>query len=92
MIAPRSYVNEFMFDYRTGLIKAGDVIIAINGQCCDYVTLNEAVTMLKKTDDVVSLKIKKDGNSMGDNYFIVYANEATIPLLRSSGTKVITRK
>ena len=46
---------------RTGLIKAGDVIIAINGQSCDYITLNEAVTMLKKTGEAVSLKIKKDG-------------------------------
>ena len=47
---------------RTGLIKAGDVIIAINGQSCDYVTLDEAVTMLRRTGEVVYLKIKKDGN------------------------------
>ena len=51
-----------MFGYRTGLIRAGDVIVAINGQSCDYVTLDEAVTMLKKTGEVVYLKIKKDGN------------------------------
>ena len=47
---------------RTGLIKAGDVIIAINGHSCDYVTLDEAVAMLKRTSEVVYLKIKKDGN------------------------------
>lgn len=47
---------------RSGVIKAGDVIIAINGQSCDYVTLDEAVSMLKKTGEIVYLKIKKDGS------------------------------
>jgi len=51
--------------HRTGLIKAGDVIIAINGQSCDYVTLDEAVSMLKKTGEIVYLRIKKESNSIG---------------------------
>jgi len=56
---------------RTGLVKAGDVITAINGQSCDYVTLNEAVSMLKKTGKVVHLKIKKDENSIGTDCLIL---------------------
>ena len=45
------------------------MIIAINGQSCDYVTLDEAVTMLKRTGEVVYLKIKKDSN-IGRHYLL----------------------
>lgn len=59
-----------LFD-RTGIVRAGDVIAAINGNSCDYVTLNEAVSMLRRTGDVVHLKLKKDGNYISNIHLIV---------------------
>lgn len=46
------------------------MIVAINGQSCEYITLNDAVSMLNMTNEVVYLKIKKDGNSIGIIVFV----------------------
>ena len=48
--------------FRTGRLRAGDIITAINGQSCEYVTLSDAVTMLRNTNEVVHLRINKDNN------------------------------
>jgi C-terminal processing protease CtpA/Prc len=46
--------------YRIGSLKAGDVILAINGQSLENATLQDAADLLKNSGDVVILRISKD--------------------------------
>ena len=45
--------------YRTGALKAGDRVLAINGESLYNKTLHEALRMLNAAGDTVSLKISK---------------------------------
>ena len=45
--------------YRTGTLKVGDRILAINGESLYNKTVPEAVRMLNSAGDVVNLKISK---------------------------------
>ncbi len=54
-----SKIKEDGVAYKTGTLKAGDRILAINGESLYNKTMTEAVCMLNSAGDVVSLKISK---------------------------------
>ena len=45
--------------YRTGALKVGDRVMAINGQSLFGKTLRDAVSLLQNAGDTVTLKISK---------------------------------
>ena len=58
-----SKIKEDGVAYKTGTLKVGDRILAINGESLYNMTMPQAVCMLNTAGDVVSLKISKAASS-----------------------------
>ena len=46
--------------HRTGSLAAGDKLLAINNQLLDNCTIEDAVQILRNSQDIVRLKVRKD--------------------------------
>lgn len=62
-----SHVKRGSIAHRCGMIQAGDRLLSVDGHSLRGKSLHEIVTLLKNTEDIVRLKIKKDENYAEDN-------------------------
>ena len=51
--------------YRSGMLQAGDHLMAVNGKSVDGLTLTQAAELLKTSDEYVCLQIRKDPRLAG---------------------------
>ncbi|XP_065178710.1 glutamate receptor-interacting protein 2-like isoform X2 [Sycon ciliatum] len=70
-----SQVKKGGVAYRSGMLQAGDYLIAVNGKSVDGLTLTQAAELLKTDDEFVTLQIKKDPRIAGSSDSVVLTVE-----------------
>ena len=62
-----SHVKRGSIAHRCGMIQAGDHLLSIDHHSLRGKSLNEISALLKSTEDIVRLRIKKDDQFSEDN-------------------------